>query len=71
VDGRKEVEAMTRPRIYEWPYADPDQQDDPVPDVPLMAALVAVVWWLRWGILAGVAVVGVIKLVFWLAWRLG
>lgn len=47
---------MTRPRITEWPYADPDQQDDPVPDVPLMAALVAVVWWLRWWIMAAVGV---------------
>jgi hypothetical protein len=56
VDGRKEVEAMTRPRITEWPYADPDQQDEPVPDVPLMAALVAVVWWLRWWIMAAVGV---------------
>lgn len=56
MDGRKEVEAMTRPRITEWPYADPDQQDDPVPDVPLMAALVAVVWWLRWWIMAAVGV---------------
>jgi hypothetical protein len=51
-------------------YADADQQDEPVPDVPLMAALLAVVWGLRWGILAGVAVVGIIRLVFWLAWRM-
>ena len=56
MDGRKEVEAMTRPRITEWPYADPDQQDDPVPDVPLLAVLVAVVWWLRWWIMAAVGV---------------
>jgi hypothetical protein len=61
---------MKRCKPIEWPYADADQQDDLVPDVPLMAALVAVVWWLRWGILAGVAVVGVIKLVFWLAWMM-
>lgn len=61
MDGRKEVEAMTRPRITEWPYADPDQQDDPVPDVPLLAVLVAVVWRLRWllfGIAAGIVAIG-------------
>jgi uncharacterized protein involved in exopolysaccharide biosynthesis len=52
-------------------YADADQQDEPVPDVPLIAVLVAVVWRLRWHIAAALAVVGVIKLVFWLAWRLG
>jgi hypothetical protein len=71
VDGRKEVEAMTRPRITEWPYADPDQQDDPVPDVPLMAALVAVVWWLRWWI--GIVIAGALLAlgVVYGAWRMG
>lgn len=70
MDGRKEVEAMTRPRITEWPYADPDQQDDPVPDVPLMAALVAVVWWLRWWIMAAVGVGVVVFGVVWIAGRM-
>jgi hypothetical protein len=71
VDGRKEVEAMTRPRITEWPYADPDQQDEPVPDVPLIAALVAVVWWLRWWI--GIVIAGALLAlgVVYGAWRMG
>jgi hypothetical protein len=62
---------MTRPRITEWPYADPDQQDDPVPDVPLMAALVAVVWWLRWWI--GIVIAGALLAlgVVYGAWRMG
>lgn len=70
MDGRKEVEAMTRPRITEWPYADPDQQDEPVPDVPLIAALVAVVWWLRWWIMAAVGVGVVVFGVVWIAGRM-
>ena len=70
MDGRKEVEAMTRPRITEWPYADPDQQDDPVPDVPLLAVLVAVVWWLRWWIMAAVGVGVVVFGVVWIAGRM-
>ena len=61
---------MTRPRITEWPYADPDQQDDPVPDVPLLAALVAVVWWLRWWIMAAVGVGVVVFGVVWIAGRM-
>ena len=61
---------MTRPRITEWPYADPDQQDDPVPDVPLMAALVAGVWWLRWWIMAAVGVGVVVFGVVWIAGRM-
>ena len=61
---------MTRPRITEWPYADPDQQDDPVPDVPLIAALVAVVWWLRWWIMAAVGVGVVVFGVVWIAGRM-
>jgi hypothetical protein len=61
---------MTRPRITEWPYADPDQQDEPVPDVPLIAALVAVVWWLRWWIMAAVGVGVVVFGVVWIAGRM-
>ena len=61
---------MTSTRITEWPYADPDQQDEPVPDVPLMAALVAVVWWLRWWIMAAVGVGVVVFGVVWIAGRM-
>ena len=44
---------MTRPRLTEWPYADADQQDEPVPDVPLLAALLAFAWsWLGWLLVA-------------------
>jgi hypothetical protein len=58
---------MKRCKPIEWPYADADQQDDPVPDVPLMAALVAVVWWLRWWIMAAVGVGAVVFGVVWIA----
>ena len=61
---------MTRPRITEWPYADADQQDEPVPDVPLMAVLVAVVWGLRWWIMLAVGVGVVVFGVVWIAGKL-
>ena len=62
---------MTRPRIYEWPYADADQQEEPVPDVPLIAVLVAVVWRLRWWIGIVVAAALLALGVVYGAWRLG
>ncbi len=61
---------MTRPRLTEWPYADADQEDEPVPDVPMIAALVAVVWRLRWWIMAAVGVGAVVFGVVWIAGKL-